>query len=100
MQDGVKLSYGELRDYCQRLDNHAGTIETIKDEAEKIVESFTVVWTGQAEKVFQDDYTLIVSSLSQAMNTMREVTSMVRNYVNDMEEVESAYGGGSHVSIG
>ncbi len=100
MQGTVSLTYEEMRANCDRLENHASTIEGIRDEADRLVKSFTGVWTGQAEQVFEEDYTLIFTSLSKAIETMLSITTTVRNYVNDMEEVESAYGAGSHVSIG
>ena len=100
MQGEVRLSYEEMRGNCDRLENHAATVESIRDEADRLVKSFTGVWTGQAEQTFEEDYNLIFTCLTKAIDTMNSITMTVRNYVNDMEEVEAAYGSGSHVSIG
>lgn len=100
MPGEVKLSYQEMRANCNKLAAHAETLETIRSEADNIVKSFTGVWMGQAQQVFEEDYMLIFTSLTKAIETMTSITTTVQNYVNDMEEVESAYGSGPHVTIG
>lgn len=100
MAEEVRLSYQSMADNCGRLREFARQFTDVSGNVTSLVGSFTGVWTGQAEATFEEDYATLTKSFNDAINVMEEITTMVQNYVNDMQEIENAYGGASHVSIG
>ncbi|MGN1314270.1 MAG: WXG100 family type VII secretion target [Lachnospiraceae bacterium] len=100
MAGEVRLSYGEMEDNCSRLKDYAGQLMSISESVTSVVGSFSGVWTGQAETAFEEDYTTLMTSMKSAIDVMEEITTMVQGYVNDMQEIEAAYGSSSHVTIG
>ncbi|MBD5474815.1 MAG: WXG100 family type VII secretion target [Lachnospiraceae bacterium] len=99
MEGGVKLTYQEMRTNCDSLNTQAGELERVTGEVKRLVGSFTNCWEGTAEANFEDDYNTLSSAISTTTETLREITTLVQNYVNSMEEVETAYGK-SHVTVG
>lgn len=99
MEGGVKLTYQEMRTNCNSLDTQAGELERAMGEVKRLVGSFKNCWEGTAEDNFEDDYTTLCTAISTTTETLREITTLVGNYVNSMEEVENAYGK-SHVTVG
>lgn len=100
MAGEVRLSYQEMEDNCGKLRDYAGQFSSLSGDVAAVVGSFTGAWTGQAEATFEEDYNTLTTSMNNAITAMEEITTMVQNYVNDMQEIEAAYGNGSHVSIG
>lgn len=100
MAGEVRLSYGEMEDNCSRLKDYAEQFMSLSDNVNSVVGSFSGAWTGQAEAAFEEDYTTLMTSMKSAIDAMQEITTLVQSYVNDMQEIEAAYGGSSHVSIG
>ncbi len=100
MADEVRLSYQSMADNCAKLNEYAEQFTEVSGNVSTLVGSFTGVWTGQAEATFEEDYATLTKSFTDAISVMQEITTMVQNYVNDMQEIENAYGSASHVSIG
>lgn len=99
MEGGVKLTYQEMRANCSSLDTQAGELERTMGEVKRLVASFQNCWEGTAADNFEDDYTTLSNAITTTTETLREITTLVGNYVNSMEEVENAYGK-SHVTVG
>lgn len=99
MGDGVKLSYQDMLDNCSKLDQFAGQLTEVTSSISTLVGSFTGSWAGQAEATFEDDYATLTQAFKESTLVMQEITTMIQNYVNDMQEIENAYGGGSHVEF-
>ena len=99
MADFVKLTYGEMMNNCIKLDNHAAEFEQTSANVMSLVGQFTGAWEGEAEVKFEDDYNILNKSMETAVATMREITTLVRDYVSAMQEVESTFGK-SHVTVG
>ncbi len=100
MENQVKLSYDDMRDNCTKLRDYAGQVDTIAGYVDTLVGSLSDVWVGQAKTTFEGDYDTLMKAMKETTSTMLEITEMVTNYINDMQEVEAAYGGSAHVSIG
>ncbi len=99
MENGVTLSYQDMLDNCTKLTSYAEDFTTLKENVSTLVASFNDVWTGKSQETFQEDYATLTRSFTDAITVMQEITTMVQSYVNDMQEIENAYGSGAHVSI-
>lgn len=99
MAGEVRLSYQEMTDNCTKLDEYIGEFTEMTGYVSTIVSSFTDVWVGQAKESFVEDYETLTKSFANTVDVMREITTMIKNYVNDMQEIDNAYGSGAHVSI-
>ncbi len=99
MADSVKLTYQEMKDNCGSLKTYAEQYAETASSVTTLVGTFTGSWEGVAEQKFEEDYTTLTNAMNTAINTMNEITALVESYVNDMQEIESAYGT-NHVSVG
>lgn len=99
MAGSVKLTYGDMRDNCGAINGYASEYEQIAQNVNSLVSAFTGSWEGEAEAKFEEDYNTLTNAMQTAVDTMREITTLVLNYVDSMEEVENAYSQ-NHVSVG
>ena len=99
MAEAVKLSYGEMLEYCGRLKSLATQYSDTAQEVTNVVSAFTGVWEGTAEAKFEEDYNVLTNAMTTAVETMQEITTLAEKYVNTMQEVENAYGV-DHVTVG
>lgn len=98
MGERVRLSYGEMEDNCGKLLNVAGRFSETSEEMKSIVSTFTGVWEGDAEEIFESDYDTLKKSLDQTTEVLNEITQLAQKYIAQMREVESNFAK-SHVSI-
>lgn len=99
MAGSVKLTYDEMRNNCTTINGYADEYEQTAQNVSTLVSAFTGAWEGEAEAKFEEDYNVLTNAMKTAVDTMREITTLVQNYVDSMEEIEAAYGQ-NHVSIG
>ncbi|MBR5798736.1 MAG: WXG100 family type VII secretion target [Lachnospiraceae bacterium] len=99
MAEAVKLSYGDMLEYCGRLKSLATQYSDTAQQVTNVVSAFTGVWEGTAEAKFEEDYQVLTKAMTTAIDTMQEITTLAENYVNTMQEVENAYGV-NHVTVG
>lgn len=99
MEGSVKLTYGDMRNNCTTINGYADEYESTSEKVNTLVSAFTGSWEGEAEAKFEEDYNVLTNAMKTAVDTMREITTLVMNYVESMEEIESSYGH-NHVSVG
>ena len=98
MTGTVRLTYEEMLSNCNSLKTYANEYESTAQNVTSLVSSFTGSWEGEAELKFEEDYNVLTNAMKTAVDTMREITILAENYVNSMQEIETAYGK-NHVSM-
>ena len=99
MSVSVKLTYEDMLTNCTTLRTYAGQYSDTAQDVTNLVSAFTGSWEGTAEAKFEEDFNTLSTAMQTAIDAMLEITNLVENYVNSMQEVENAYGV-NHVSIG
>lgn len=82
--------FDAIRSSCSELDSRLSELETNLNTHKTKLDSSLVSWTGRASTSYKDSSNAITSSLEKEIETMRQMSSYIKDSVSKIEEVENS----------
>lgn len=82
--------FDTIRADCEVLDNKLAEMETNLNSNKNSLESDLVSWSGQASTAYKSSSEGITSTIQQEIETMKAMSSYIKDSVSKIEEAENS----------
>lgn len=90
---GLKMSYSEIESQCSILDRVVGDFNDSRSQMTNAVNILCDGWESMTSEQTRENYRVLADSMDKAVEIVEELKTGIRNYVEDVKALDSAYAG-------